>query len=143
MKLSKPVIFTIVAVVFFIIVTFVVVKKSSAAESDLEKNAGSDNGSSSASNSSEFPYPYVNSGVKYSFASSGVKKLQERILSVYSTYHGNSTYPLLYDAAVAMKNAGGADGKLGAKTKAAFDACNFPSLLANSSLTYETDYVKA
>ena len=147
---KKPVVIAIITVIIVVAIILFVEKDAIAAKLKLGfvgGNAVSSYGpggtQKGVQNDTKYPYSYTNSAKTYKMTSGCVKKLQERILKVYSTYHGNTTYPNLYDAAVAMKNAGGADGKLGAKTKAAFDACNFPTLLANSGAKLDTDYIIA
>lgn len=133
---TKPVIITIIAIIIFVAITLFVSKKANATLCDE-----TDLGSHGVSSSSKYQYQYSNGGKKYKMTSACVKKLQERILKVYSTYHGNSSYPKLYDTACAMRDAGGADGVLGSKTKAAFDACNFPTLLVNAGAKLDSDYI--
>lgn len=145
---KKPVVIAIITVIIVVAIILFVEKDAIAAKlgfvgGNEESTHGPGGTQKGVQNDTKYPYSYTNSAKTYKMTSVCVKKLQERILKVYSTYHGNTTYPNLYDAAVAMKNAGGADGKLGAKTKAAFDACNFPTLLANSGAKLDTDYIIA
>lgn len=145
---KKPVVIAIITVIIVVAIILFVEKDAIAANLGFVggndgPTHGPDGTQKGVQNDTKYPYSYTNSAKTYKMTSGCVKKLQERILKVYSTYHGNTTYPNLYDAAVAMKNAGGADGKLGAKTKAAFDACNFPTLLANSGAKLDTDYIIA
>lgn len=145
--MKKTTLFLIVAVVAFIVVAVIVSKEARAGLVDegpkQPDDKGGNCGSGSNGSGSEFKYSYTRNGRTYKFTSEGIKKIQNRILTVYKSYQGSATNGSIYTTGLAMANSGGADGILGAKTKAAMDACTWETLLANSGCVESKHYVLA